>query len=221
MSDDTGKEQGSNGSGSRYSRGQSGNPSGRPRGSRNRVTMAVEALLEGQAEAIAAKAVEMALEGDTTALRLVMERVVPLRRGKPVHFDFPPIEHAGDVSAALGSILKATARGELTPDEAVTIANVLEAKRKALETLDLETRLAALEKASQERRGIHPAKAADQVDSFRLVGGLRVHALASAVTSSASAATSTALGSKVSPIQSFISAWFSCAGSASAARNSS
>ncbi len=153
MSDDTGKEQGPNGGGSRYSRGQSGNPSGRPKGTRNRTTMAVEALLEGQAEAIAGKAIELALEGDTVALRLVMERVAPLRRGKPVHFDFPPIEHAGDVSMALGSILKATARGELTPDEAVTIANVLESKRKALETLDLETRLAALEKASQERKG--------------------------------------------------------------------
>ncbi len=146
-------EQPGRGAGRPFEKGRSGNPAGKSRGTRNRTTMAVEALLEGQAEAIAAKAVELALEGDTVALRLVMERVAPLRRGKPVHFDFPPIEHAGDVSMALGSILKATARGELTPDEAVTIANVLESKRKALETLDLETRLAALEKASQERKG--------------------------------------------------------------------
>jgi len=68
---------------------------------------------------------------------------------------------------------------------------------------------------------IRPVKAADQLDSFRLVGGFRVHALASAATSSASASTSTAVRSKSSPIQSFISAWFSCAGSARASRNSS
>ena len=67
---------------------------------------------------------------------------------------------------------------------------------------------------------IRPARATVQVDRLRLVGGLRVHALASAATSSASASTSTALGSKVSPIQFFISAWFSCAGSAMASRNS-
>ncbi len=69
-------------------------------------------------------------------------------------------------------------------------------------------------------RRIRPARAADQVDCLRLAAGLRVHALASAATSSARASTSTALGSKVSLAHSFISAWLSCAGSAMASRNS-
>ncbi len=111
--------------------------------------MAVEELLEGEAAAITRKAIELALEGDTMALRLCMERVAPLRRGKPVRFDFPLIEQASDVSTALGSILQATALGELTPDEAVTIAGILEAKRRAIETVDVEARLAALEKATE------------------------------------------------------------------------
>jgi hypothetical protein len=84
------------------------------------------------------------------ALRLVLERVAPLRRGRPVRFDLPAggVERAGDVSAALGAVLEATAEGALTPDEAATIAGVLEAKRKAIETVEIEARLAALEAAA-------------------------------------------------------------------------
>lgn len=151
MTVNTSEEQGEGGDDRPFTKGQSGNPAGRPKGARNRTTMAVEKLLEGEAEAITRTAIEMAKKGDSVALRLVMERVVPLRRGKPVRFDFPPVEHAGDVSAALGSILKATAVGDLTPDEAVTIAGVLEAKRKAIETVEMEVRLSALEKATAGR----------------------------------------------------------------------
>jgi hypothetical protein len=50
--------------------GQSGNPDGRPKGSRNKATLAMEALLDGEAEAITRKAIEKALEGDMTAIRL-------------------------------------------------------------------------------------------------------------------------------------------------------
>ena len=67
---------------------------------------------------------------------------------------------------------------------------------------------------------ICPARATVQVSRLCLAGGLRVPALASAATSSASASTSTVLGSNGSPAHSFISAWFSCAGSSMASRNS-
>jgi hypothetical protein len=145
-----GEEQRRRGEGRRFAKGQSGNPAGRPKGARNRATVAVEALLEGEAEAIARKAIELAKDGDSVALRLVLERVVPVRRGKPICFDLPRIETAGDVSAALGGILAATAQGELTPDEAATIAGIVETKRRALETMELEMRLAALEQALPE-----------------------------------------------------------------------
>jgi Family of unknown function (DUF5681) len=59
-----------------FKAGRSGNPEGRPRGSRNKATMAVEALLDGEANAIARKAVERALEGDMAALRLCLERAI-------------------------------------------------------------------------------------------------------------------------------------------------
>jgi hypothetical protein len=72
--------------GTRFRKGQSGNPSGRPRGARNKTTLAVEALLDGEAEALTRKAIERALEGDTTALRLCLDRLLPPRKGRPVSF---------------------------------------------------------------------------------------------------------------------------------------
>ena len=77
--------------------GKSGNPQGRPKGSRNKTTMAVEALLDGEAKAIARKVVEKALEGDMAALRLCLERLLPPRRDRPVTFDLPKIENVNDL----------------------------------------------------------------------------------------------------------------------------
>src|ERR1700693_659671 len=58
-----------------FTPGASGNPDGRPKGSRNKSTLALEALLDGQAEALTQKAVELALAGDITALRLCLDRI--------------------------------------------------------------------------------------------------------------------------------------------------
>src|SRR5215475_9848913 len=69
--------------GRRFRPGVSGNPAGRPKGARNKSTLAAEALLDGEAEALTRKAVEMALGGDTVALRLCLERLVPPRKDRP------------------------------------------------------------------------------------------------------------------------------------------
>jgi hypothetical protein len=71
---------------------RSGNPAGRPRGARNRATIAAEALLEGEAEALTRKAIELAMAGDPTALRLCLERLVPPRKGRAVAFDLPALD---------------------------------------------------------------------------------------------------------------------------------
>ena len=54
---------------------------GRPKGARNKTALALEALREGEGEALTRKAVEMVLAGDTTALRVCMDR--PQDRGQP------------------------------------------------------------------------------------------------------------------------------------------
>jgi len=122
----------------------SGNP-GKPKGARHVATRAIEALLEGQGKALTQKAVNMALEGDTAALRLCLERIAPPRKDAPVSFDLPDINTASDAADAARSILKAVAEGAVTPLEAVSVMGVVEHFRRVLETTEIETRLAALE----------------------------------------------------------------------------
>src|SRR3954452_9238818 len=61
-----------------FRKGKSGNPSGKPKGARHQTTLAIEKLLEGEAEEIGRKAIELANAGDTVALRLCLERIPPL-----------------------------------------------------------------------------------------------------------------------------------------------
>lgn len=91
--------------------GQSGNPEGRPKGARNKATLAAEALLDGEAETLTRKAVELALKGDTTALRLCLERILPPRRGRPITFTLPQVTNTGDLRAAALAILGAVSKG--------------------------------------------------------------------------------------------------------------
>jgi hypothetical protein len=118
---------------------------GRPKGARNRATQAVLALLEGEAEALSRKAVEMALAGDGVALRLCLDRIAPPRKDNPVQFPLPPMRTARDAAQAAGAVLEAVADGQLTPAEAATVMALVDSYRRTLEVTELETRLAALE----------------------------------------------------------------------------
>ena len=128
-----------------YRKGQSGNPNGRPEGSRHSTTLAVEKLLEGEAEDLGRKAVELAKSGDTVALRLCLERIAPVRKGRRITLSLPSMSTSADVTTALAAIITQMAEGEITPDEAAVAASVIETKRKALETEELDRRLAAIE----------------------------------------------------------------------------
>jgi hypothetical protein len=88
---------------------------------------------------------EQAKAGDTRAAEMVLARVWPVRRRRPVTLTLPPIKAAVDVVAALGAVTDAMAVGELTPEEASAVAGVLEVHRRAVETVDLEKRLHRLE----------------------------------------------------------------------------
>ena len=122
-----------------------GNP-GKPRGARHKTTRAVEAILEGQAEALTDKAVEMALGGDNTAMRLCLERIAPARKDSPVQFDLPRMETAEDAAQAAQAVLRAVSDGEITPLEGASVMGLIETYRRTLETTEIEARLTALEK---------------------------------------------------------------------------
>lgn len=114
-------------------------------GSRHSVTKAVEALLDGQHEALTQKAIAKALEGDMVALRLCLDRLAPPRRDAPIAFEMPPIKSAADTVGASTSLLAAVAAGEVTPDEAGRVMALLTAHKAIVEAGDLEARITALE----------------------------------------------------------------------------
>jgi Family of unknown function (DUF5681) len=106
--------------------GHSGNPAGKPKGARNKMTLAIEALLDGEAEALTRKAIERALEGDSVALKLCLERLLPPRRDRAAPFDMPPLKEAADCRDAFAAVVAAVADGELTPNEGTTMAKLID-----------------------------------------------------------------------------------------------
>lgn len=133
------------GRGRSFPKGVSGNPSGRPKGSRNREILAAEALLEGQAEAITQKVIDAALAGDLSAARMCLDRILPIRRERRVSFELPPIQSAEDVVNAIDAIAAALAAGELSPAEAAQVANLVGWRAKAIEVFELEERIKLLQ----------------------------------------------------------------------------
>jgi hypothetical protein len=128
-----------------FPKGRSGNPRGRPPGARNAATMLAEQLLDGEAETLTRKAVKLALAGDTVALRLCLDRILPPRRERPVRFKLPELASAADASKAMEAITVAVARGELTPAEAGELARLVESYVKTIEASEIERRLRTLE----------------------------------------------------------------------------
>src|SRR6516162_11941111 len=134
--------------GGRFAKGVSGNPAGRPAGSRNSATLACEALLEGQAEALPQKAVDMALAGDTVALKIWIDRIYPARKDRPVTFALPPINTARDAADVMSSVMNAVAAGQLTPADASELSKVVACTVKSFEAAEFADRLVPYEQLS-------------------------------------------------------------------------
>jgi hypothetical protein len=119
----------------RWPKGVSGNPAGRPKGARHKYLVAIEELLDDEAEGLTRKAIELALAGDTTALRLCLERILPPRRDRPVALELPSMEGVKDLGRATAALLEAVAAGEMTPGEAVEIGKLIDALTKLVDLI--------------------------------------------------------------------------------------
>src|ERR1700730_15975347 len=131
-----------------FQKGQSGNPAGYYKGSRHKATLLAEKMLADDQDEILRAVIEAAKTGDPTAMKLCIDRLVPLRKGRPIAFNLPPVENAADVAVAIGEVSRAMADGELTGGEASAAASVIELHRRAIEMTDIERRLQKLEEAS-------------------------------------------------------------------------
>lgn len=142
MPEDTGSKQANSG---QFKPGQSGNPAGRPAGSRSHATILAEKLMSEDIEDVVNAVVKAAKDGDMTACRLILERLVPARKDGPVNLTMPEMKTADDAAKALAASIESVARGELTPAEATAVSGLIENFRKALETSELEARITKLE----------------------------------------------------------------------------
>jgi hypothetical protein len=124
--------------------GASGNPQGRPLGSRNRASLLMEDLLDGRAKALTEKAIEKALAGGVFALRLCLDRMMPVRRQRSLTLRLAAPATAQDIAGGFASMVEALAHGELTPTKTSALAELSESARRALETTDLARRAASV-----------------------------------------------------------------------------
>ena len=124
---------------------------GRLKGSRNKKTLRFREMLEEHGEALMKKCMVEALRGDRHSMRLCIERLLAPRREGSVRLSFPRVQNLASVNAASERLMRAITSGEITPADGQMIAGVLEHRRRVIETLELESRLQALEQ-SQEKR---------------------------------------------------------------------
>ena len=128
-----------------FVKGQSGNPKGKPKGIRHTATQITYALLEGNLQEVLETVMERAKNGDMTACRMILDKVLPNTKDRPIALDLPSINDLEGVGKAQSEILHAVATGDITPNEGERMAAIIEARRRSIETIDLEARISQLE----------------------------------------------------------------------------
>lgn len=134
-----------------WKKGTSGNPRGRPKGSRNKATLLAIAAMEGELSDVVRVVIDAAKGGDMGAARLVVDKLIPATRELPLSIKLPAISAVEDCATAQAMVLAAVATGDLLPSEGEALAGLIEQQRRSLETSDLAQRLAAIEEQLKEQ----------------------------------------------------------------------
>lgn len=129
----------------KFRKGQSGNPQGKARGTKNRATLAAERLLHGDLDNICHKLIEEALTGNVQAIKLVLDRVLPAKRDRDIDVRLPKLQTADDAVKAMSMIVESVSCGNITPSEGEAMSKVVDAFVKSLQAYDVEKRVVKLE----------------------------------------------------------------------------
>jgi hypothetical protein len=131
-----------------FQKGQSGNPAGPAKGTRHKITMLAEKLMAADAENIVAAVVTAARNGDMTAAKIILDRLVPVRRSNS--FDLPRIECRADRLPARAAILEAVANGDLTPSDAMDVFTLVDKFARSLDCAAQERTIRDSQAAAME-----------------------------------------------------------------------
>ena len=123
---------------------QPGNP-GKPKGARNKATVMLEAMFDGEAGEIGRKVIELAKEGRLEAIKLVLERACPRNSRTVRGLKLPPLKSAADAVTAMTAITAGVSSGAITVQQARDLTDIVDSFRKTHELAELERRVVALE----------------------------------------------------------------------------
>lgn len=125
-----------------YKKGQSGNPAGKPKGTKDSRTE-LRRLLEPHSAKLVKKVVEKALDGDTAALRICMDRLIAPVRSNPIRIG----TLSGTLSERGDQVMEAIVQGSIGVEEAASLMSVIQSQARIIEATELDKRISALEKA--------------------------------------------------------------------------
>ena len=132
-----------------FTKGVSGNPKGKPKGARSRTTLLLEKMMSEDGENVVRSVIRAAVEGDMQAAKLIIDRLVPVRRGRSIDLDLPDVKTTIDTANAHAEVLSAVSEGRLDTEQAEALMRLLGHTRESILAADLEQRIINLEKAKE------------------------------------------------------------------------
>ena len=113
--------------------------------------MIVLLMLEENAEAITAKAIEKARNGELAAIKLCLDRLMPVTSDASISIPIPKITSAADGAAALAAVVEGVGNDTISVNQGAKVTEMISTTINAIATMDMERRIAALEKSAAEK----------------------------------------------------------------------
>ncbi|MCP5537542.1 MAG: hypothetical protein H7A51_15075 [Akkermansiaceae bacterium] len=129
-----------------YPPGTSGNPSGRPKSANAELRQ----RLAKDGEKIIQAVIDQAMEGDMTAAKIILDRILPPLRPTVAPVTVP-LPHGASQTDTAQAILTAAAQGYIPADTAAQLITATANLTRIIELEEIKPRLEALERALKKQ----------------------------------------------------------------------